>query len=91
VGLFLAESYSLDVDAGSLRELRAKADGAAAGSDGAVRCLDVMLIPADGVVFMVFQGPTDEEVRRSMRAAGLAPDRVVRMVRDDESTRMTED
>lgn len=91
VGLFLAECYSLDVSARSVRELRAKADGAAAGLDTQVRCLDVMLIPDDGVVFMVFQGPTVEDVRTSMRAAGFAPDRVVGMIRADEPTRRADD
>jgi hypothetical protein len=49
-----------------------------------------MLIPTDGVVFMVFQGPTEEYVRSSIRAAGLAPDRVVGMVRADEPTQMAD-
>ncbi len=87
MGLFLTESYSLDVDERSLPELRTRADEAAASSDGSVRCLDVMLIPTDGVVFMVFQGPTEQDVRSSIHAAGLTPDRVVGMVRASQPTR----
>ena len=85
MSLFLAESYPSGVTEASFRESRANADraAAAAGPEQVVHCVDAILIPDDGVVFFLFDGPSVEAVRAVVRRAGIAADRVVETVRAD--------
>jgi hypothetical protein len=50
-------------------------------SGNAARCLDLILIPDDEIVFGVFAGSSLEAVRASAERAGLPAERIVRCVR----------
>jgi hypothetical protein len=59
-------------------------------SGDAARCLDLILIPDDEIVFGLFAGSSVEEVRASAEHAGLPAERVVRCVRVAQPESVTE-
>ena len=60
----------------ALDDLEARCRAAADGSDG-VRYVRSILVPEDETCFHLFEGPSEEAVRKVGALAGLAPLRVV--------------
>lgn len=60
----------------ALDDLEARCRAAADGIDG-VRYVRSILVPEDETCFHLFEGPSEEEVRKVGALAGLAPLRVV--------------
>ena len=60
----------------ALDDLEARCRAAADGFDG-VRYVRSILVPEDETCFHVFEGPSEEEVRKVGAEAGLTPLRVV--------------
>ncbi|MGH2932875.1 MAG: nickel-binding protein [Gaiellaceae bacterium] len=60
----------------ALDELEARCRAAADGFDG-VRYVRSILVPEDEMCFHLFEGPSEEAIRKVGALAGLAPLRVV--------------
>ena len=72
---YLLEGYE-PLGLTSLAELEARCRTAAEASDG-VRYVHSILVPEDETCFHLFEGPSEEAVRKAGAEAGLTPVRVV--------------
>ncbi|MGH2921978.1 MAG: nickel-binding protein [Gaiellaceae bacterium] len=72
---YLVEGYERR-GATALDDLEARCRAAAEGFEG-VRYLRSILVPEDETCFHLFEGPSEEAVRKAGTVAGLTPVRVV--------------